>query len=30
VFSLVALLYLCMSIPLILFVSRLEKRMGRK
>jgi polar amino acid transport system permease protein len=30
VFTLVALLYLCMSIPLILFVSRLEKRMGRK
>jgi polar amino acid transport system permease protein len=30
VFTLVALLYLCMSIPLILAVSRLEKRMGRK
>ena len=30
VFTLVALLYLCMSIPLILIVSRLEKRFGRK
>ena len=30
VFTLVALLYMCMSIPLILLVSRLEKRMGRK
>lgn len=30
VFTLVALLYLCMSIPLILIVGRLEKRFGRK
>jgi polar amino acid transport system permease protein len=30
VFSLVALLYLCMSIPLILMVGALEKRFGRK
>jgi polar amino acid transport system permease protein len=30
VFTLVALLYLCMSIPLILLVNRLEKRFGRK
>jgi polar amino acid transport system permease protein len=30
VFSLVALLYLCMSIPLILMVGSLEKRFGRK
>ena len=30
VFTLVALLYLCMSIPLILLVGRLEKRFGRK
>ena len=30
VFTLVALLYLCMSIPLILFVNRLEQRFGRK
>jgi polar amino acid transport system permease protein len=30
VFTLVALLYLCMSIPLILAVSSLEKRLGRK
>jgi polar amino acid transport system permease protein len=30
VFTLVALLYLCMSIPLILAVSSLEKRFGRK
>src|SRR5213595_224549 len=30
VFSLVALLYLCMSIPLILLVARLEKKFGRK
>src|SRR5262245_48469800 len=30
VFTLVALLYLCMSIPLILIVNYLEKRFGRK
>lgn len=30
VFTLVALLYLCMSIPLILLVGHLEKRFGRK
>ena len=30
VFSLVALLYLCMSIPLIVMVGSLEKRFGRK
>ena len=30
VFSLVALLYLCMSIPLILMVGSLERRFGRK
>jgi polar amino acid transport system permease protein len=30
VFTLVALLYLCMSVPLILFAGRLEKRFGRK
>ncbi len=30
VFSLVAFLYLCMSLPLIFLVSRLEKRFGRK
>jgi polar amino acid transport system permease protein len=30
VFSLVALLYLCMSIPLMLAVGQLERRMGRK
>jgi polar amino acid transport system permease protein len=30
VFSLVAILYLCMSLPLIWVVSRLEKRFGRK
>ncbi len=30
VFTLVALLYLCMSIPLILTVSSLERRFGRK
>jgi polar amino acid transport system permease protein len=30
VFSLVALLYLCMCIPLILMVGALEKRFGRK
>jgi polar amino acid transport system permease protein len=30
VFTLVALLYLCMSIPLIILVNRLEKRFGRK
>jgi polar amino acid transport system permease protein len=30
VFTLVALLYLCMSIPLILFVNWLEQRFGRK
>ena len=30
VFTLVALLYLCMSIPLILIVNHLEKRFGRK
>lgn len=30
VFTLVALLYLCMSIPLILIVNRLEARFGRK
>ena len=30
VFSLVALMYLCMSIPLILMVGALEKRFGRK
>jgi polar amino acid transport system permease protein len=30
VFTLVAMLYLCMSIPLILLVGRLEKRFGRK
>ena len=29
VFTLVAALYLCMSLPLILLVSRLEKRFGR-
>lgn len=30
VFTLVAILYLCMSLPLIWLVSRLEKRFGRK
>jgi polar amino acid transport system permease protein len=30
VFTLVALLYLCMSIPLILLVSHLERRFGRR
>ena len=30
VFTLVALLYLCMSVPLILLAGRLEKRFGRK
>lgn len=30
VFTLVAILYLCMSVPLILLVNRLEKRFGRK
>ena len=30
VFTLVALLYLCMSIPLIILVNHLEKRFGRK
>jgi polar amino acid transport system permease protein len=30
VFTLVALLYLCMSVPLILFAGRLERRFGRK
>jgi polar amino acid transport system permease protein len=30
VFTLVALLYLCMSIPLIVLVNRLERRFGRK
>jgi polar amino acid transport system permease protein len=30
VFTLVALLYLCMSVPLILLASRLEKKFGRK
>ena len=30
VLGLVALLYLCMSIPLILMVGALEKRFGRK
>jgi polar amino acid transport system permease protein len=30
VFTLVALLYLCMSVPLILLTARLEKRFGRK
>ncbi|MFN3449244.1 MAG: amino acid ABC transporter permease [Roseococcus sp.] len=30
VWTLVALLYLCLSIPLILLVSRLEKRFGRR
>lgn len=30
VFTLVALLYLVMSVPLILFVSRLEKKFGQK
>jgi polar amino acid transport system permease protein len=30
VFSMVAILYLCMSLPLIWVVSRLEKRFGRK
>jgi polar amino acid transport system permease protein len=29
VFTLVALLYLCMSVPLILLVGRLERRFGR-
>ena len=29
VFTLVALLYLCMSVPLILLVGHLEKRMRR-
>jgi polar amino acid transport system permease protein len=30
VFTLVAMLYLCMSLPLILLVSHLEKRAGRR
>jgi polar amino acid transport system permease protein len=30
VFTLVALLYLCMSVPLILLVRRLERRTARK
>jgi polar amino acid transport system permease protein len=30
VFTLVALLYLSMSVPLILFAGRLEKRFGRR
>ena len=30
VFTLVAVLYLCMSVPLIVLVGRLEKRFGRK
>ncbi len=30
VFTLVALLYLCMSVPLILLAGRLEKKFGRK
>jgi polar amino acid transport system permease protein len=30
VFTLVAILYLCMSLPLIWFVTRLEKRFGKK
>jgi polar amino acid transport system permease protein len=30
VFTMVALLYLCMSIPLIILVNHLEKRFGRK
>jgi ABC-type amino acid transport system permease subunit len=30
VFTLVAALYLCMSMPLIFLVSRLEKRFGQK
>jgi len=30
VFTLVAALYLCMSMPLILLVSRLEARFGRR
>src|SRR3954466_16053567 len=30
VFTLVALLYLCMSVPLIVLVSRLEKKFGKR
>ena len=30
VFTLVALLYLCLSVPLILFAGRLERRFGRR
>ncbi len=30
VFTMVALLYLCMSVPLILLAGRLERRFGRK